>query len=158
MPWRSEWKSDTEIAVEEALRTCKAGAASEVVAVSIGPTQCNDILRMTVTMGADCVFMSSLVRSARFFHIHHLKANGHPLSSLCDQIPIGSNEDFCGMCSPDWWMLLFRLLKMVIIVSWVLYLVSKLLIMRNSKRKKEEESIHESQALPTMAESLQSYY
>ncbi|XP_039135105.1 electron transfer flavoprotein subunit beta, mitochondrial [Dioscorea cayenensis subsp. rotundata] len=42
-----------EIAVEEALRIREAGAASEVVAVSVGPAQCADTLRTALAMGAD---------------------------------------------------------------------------------------------------------
>lgn len=42
-----------EIALEEALRIREAGLASEVVAVSMGPTQCIDTLRTGLAMGAD---------------------------------------------------------------------------------------------------------
>jgi electron transfer flavoprotein beta subunit len=42
-----------EIAVEEALRLKEAGAASEVVAVSIGPKQAGETLRTALAMGAD---------------------------------------------------------------------------------------------------------
>lgn len=42
-----------EIAVEEALRIREAGAASEVIAVSVGPVQCADTLRTALAMGAD---------------------------------------------------------------------------------------------------------
>ncbi|KAI7724709.1 hypothetical protein M8C21_004586 [Ambrosia artemisiifolia] len=42
-----------EIALEEALRIKEAGLASEVVAVSMGPTQCVDTLRTGLAMGAD---------------------------------------------------------------------------------------------------------
>ncbi|XP_072989127.1 electron transfer flavoprotein subunit beta, mitochondrial [Typha latifolia] len=42
-----------EIALEEALRIRESGAASEVVAVSVGPTQCADTLRTALAMGAD---------------------------------------------------------------------------------------------------------
>ncbi|PKA45867.1 Electron transfer flavoprotein subunit beta, mitochondrial [Apostasia shenzhenica] len=42
-----------EIALEEALRIREAGAASEVVAVSIGPAQCTETLRTALAMGAD---------------------------------------------------------------------------------------------------------
>ncbi|XP_078427608.1 electron transfer flavoprotein beta isoform X2 [Wolffia australiana] len=42
-----------EIALEEALRIRESGAASEVVAVSIGPQQCTDTLRTALAMGAD---------------------------------------------------------------------------------------------------------
>ncbi|MGR8949116.1 MAG: electron transfer flavoprotein subunit beta/FixA family protein, partial [Gammaproteobacteria bacterium] len=42
-----------EIAVEEALRLQEAGKAEEVVAVSIGPTQCQETLRTAMAMGAD---------------------------------------------------------------------------------------------------------
>ncbi len=42
-----------EIAVEEAVRLREKGAATEVVAVSIGPTQCQDTLRTALAMGAD---------------------------------------------------------------------------------------------------------
>ena len=42
-----------EIAVEEALRLQEAGKAEEVIAVSIGPTQCQETLRTAMAMGAD---------------------------------------------------------------------------------------------------------
>ncbi|CAA6655501.1 unnamed protein product [Spirodela intermedia] len=42
-----------EIALEEALRIRESGAASEVVAVSVGPSQCVDTLRTALAMGAD---------------------------------------------------------------------------------------------------------
>jgi electron transfer flavoprotein beta subunit len=42
-----------EIAVEEALKLKEAGAATEVVAVSIGVTQCQETLRTAMAMGAD---------------------------------------------------------------------------------------------------------
>ncbi|XP_010671055.2 electron transfer flavoprotein subunit beta, mitochondrial [Beta vulgaris subsp. vulgaris] len=42
-----------EIALEEALKIREAGLASEVVAVSMGPTQCVDTLRTSLAMGAD---------------------------------------------------------------------------------------------------------
>lgn len=42
-----------EIAVEEALQIQEAGKAEEVVAVSIGPTQCQETLRTAMAMGAD---------------------------------------------------------------------------------------------------------
>ncbi|HEX4858959.1 MAG TPA: electron transfer flavoprotein subunit beta/FixA family protein [Usitatibacteraceae bacterium] len=42
-----------EIAVEEALKIKEAGHAAEVVAVSIGVTQCQETLRTAMAMGAD---------------------------------------------------------------------------------------------------------
>jgi electron transfer flavoprotein beta subunit len=42
-----------EIAVEEAVRLKEAGAASEVVVVSIGPKQAQDQIRAAMAMGAD---------------------------------------------------------------------------------------------------------
>lgn len=42
-----------EIAIEEALRMREKGGASEVVAVSIGPTQSTETLRTALAMGAD---------------------------------------------------------------------------------------------------------
>jgi electron transfer flavoprotein beta subunit len=42
-----------EIAVEEALRLKEAGAATEVIAVSCGVTQCQETLRTALAMGAD---------------------------------------------------------------------------------------------------------
>lgn len=42
-----------EIALEEALRIRESGLASEVVAISMGPTQCVDTLRTGLAMGAD---------------------------------------------------------------------------------------------------------
>jgi electron transfer flavoprotein beta subunit len=42
-----------EIAVEEAVRLREKGTASEVVAVSIGPTQAQETLRTALAMGAD---------------------------------------------------------------------------------------------------------
>ena len=42
-----------EIAVEQAIRLKEAGSASEVVAVSIGPAQCQETIRTALAMGAD---------------------------------------------------------------------------------------------------------
>ncbi|MCO5583610.1 hypothetical protein L7F22_037523 [Adiantum nelumboides] len=42
------------IALEEALRIKEAGAASEVVVVSMGPEKCTEVLRSGLAMGADC--------------------------------------------------------------------------------------------------------
>ncbi len=42
-----------EIAVEEAIRLKEKGAATEIVAVSIGPTQCQETIRTALAMGAD---------------------------------------------------------------------------------------------------------
>ena len=42
-----------EIAVEEAIRLKEAGAAEEIIAVSIGPTQAQETLRTALAMGAD---------------------------------------------------------------------------------------------------------
>ena len=42
-----------EIAVEEAVRLKEAGEASEIVAVSMGPQQCQETLRTAFAMGAD---------------------------------------------------------------------------------------------------------
>ncbi|MCB6183278.1 electron transfer flavoprotein subunit beta/FixA family protein [Leeia sp. TBRC 13508] len=42
-----------EIAVEEAIRLKEAGKATEVVAVSLGVTQCQETLRTALAMGAD---------------------------------------------------------------------------------------------------------
>lgn len=42
-----------EIAVEEAVRLQEAGLCKEIVAVSVGPTQCQEVLRTALAMGAD---------------------------------------------------------------------------------------------------------
>src|SRR5512138_3478868 len=42
-----------EIAVEEAVKLKEAGVATEVVAVSLGVTQCQETLRTALAMGAD---------------------------------------------------------------------------------------------------------
>ncbi len=42
-----------EIAVEEALRLKEGGAAEEIIAVSIGPQQCQETIRTALAMGAD---------------------------------------------------------------------------------------------------------
>ncbi|CAO3415844.1 electron transfer flavoprotein subunit beta/FixA family protein [Azospirillum endophyticum] len=42
-----------EIAVEEAVRLKEAGKATEIVAVSVGPTQAQETLRTALAMGAD---------------------------------------------------------------------------------------------------------
>jgi electron transfer flavoprotein beta subunit len=42
-----------EIAVEEAMRLKEAGIATEVIAVSCGPTQCQETLRTALAIGAD---------------------------------------------------------------------------------------------------------
>ena len=42
-----------EIAVEEAVRLKEKGAATEIVAVSCGPTACQEQIRTALAMGAD---------------------------------------------------------------------------------------------------------
>lgn len=42
-----------EISVEEAVRLKEAGKATEIVAVSMGPTQCQETIRTALAMGAD---------------------------------------------------------------------------------------------------------
>jgi len=42
-----------EIAVEEAIRLKEAGTVSEIVAVSMGPQQCQETIRTALAMGAD---------------------------------------------------------------------------------------------------------
>jgi len=42
-----------EIGVEEAVRLKEAGKATEVIAVSLGPTQCQETIRTALAMGAD---------------------------------------------------------------------------------------------------------
>jgi electron transfer flavoprotein beta subunit len=42
-----------EIAMEEAVRLKEAGIATELIAVSIGPTQCQETLRTALAIGAD---------------------------------------------------------------------------------------------------------
>jgi electron transfer flavoprotein beta subunit len=42
-----------EIAVEEAVRMKEAGKAAEIVAVSLGPAQCQETIRTALAMGAD---------------------------------------------------------------------------------------------------------
>jgi len=42
-----------EIAVEEAIRKREAGEAEEIIAISIGPIQCQETLRTALAMGAD---------------------------------------------------------------------------------------------------------
>src|SRR6201746_909760 len=42
-----------EIAVEEAIRMKEAGVATEIVAVSMGPQQCQETIRTALAMGAD---------------------------------------------------------------------------------------------------------
>lgn len=42
-----------EIAVEEAIRIQEAGKAEEIIAVSVGPKQCQETLRTAMAMGAD---------------------------------------------------------------------------------------------------------
>ena len=42
-----------EIAIEEAVKLKEAGVATEIIAVSIGVTQCQETLRTALAMGAD---------------------------------------------------------------------------------------------------------
>lgn len=42
-----------EIAVEEAVRLKESGVATEIVVVSVGPTQCQETLRTALAIGAD---------------------------------------------------------------------------------------------------------
>lgn len=42
-----------EISIEEAVRLKEAGTATEVIAVSVGPQQCQETIRTSLAMGAD---------------------------------------------------------------------------------------------------------
>jgi len=42
-----------EIAVEEGIRLKETGSASELIALSVGPTQCQETIRTALAMGAD---------------------------------------------------------------------------------------------------------
>jgi len=42
-----------EIAIEEAVRMKEAGKAKEIIAVSMGPAQCQETIRTALAMGAD---------------------------------------------------------------------------------------------------------
>src|SRR6185312_631445 len=42
-----------EIAVEEAVRLKEKGAVTEIIAVSIGPQECQETIRTALAMGAD---------------------------------------------------------------------------------------------------------
>ena len=42
-----------EIAVEEAVRLKESGAVEEIIAISIGPAQCQETIRTSLAMGAD---------------------------------------------------------------------------------------------------------
>jgi electron transfer flavoprotein beta subunit len=42
-----------EIAIEEAVRLKEAGTATEIIAVSVGPSQCQETLRTAMAIGAD---------------------------------------------------------------------------------------------------------
>ena len=42
-----------EIAIEEAVRLKEAGKAKEIVAVSVGASQCQEVLRTALAIGAD---------------------------------------------------------------------------------------------------------
>ena len=42
-----------EISVEEAIRLKEAGKVDEIVAVSVGPQQCQETIRTALAMGAD---------------------------------------------------------------------------------------------------------
>ncbi|KAL6343503.1 hypothetical protein AAG906_024868 [Vitis piasezkii] len=64
-------KSD-KIGLEEALRIKESGLASEVIAVSVGPSQCVDTLRTGLAMGAD-----------RAIHVE-ASATLYPLSAIDD--------------------------------------------------------------------------
>lgn len=52
-----------EIAVEEAIRMKEAGAANEIIVVTVGPAGCQDILRTAMAMGADRAILMETDRS-----------------------------------------------------------------------------------------------
>ena len=54
-----------EIAVEEAIRLKEKGAASEIVAVSIGPEQAQETIRTALAMGADRGILVTVRPAAR---------------------------------------------------------------------------------------------
>jgi electron transfer flavoprotein beta subunit len=47
-----------EIALEEAIRNKEKGIAKEVIAISMGPSQCQEILRHALGLGADRYHLS----------------------------------------------------------------------------------------------------
>jgi electron transfer flavoprotein beta subunit len=46
-----------EIAIEEAIRLKEKGAATEIVAISVGPAKAQETLRTALAMGADCAIL-----------------------------------------------------------------------------------------------------
>ena len=72
-----------EIAVEEAIRLKEAGAATEIVAVTVGPAKSQEILRTALAMGAD-----------RGIHIQtddEVRAMPHALGPLARSRGIGAS-------------------------------------------------------------------
>lgn len=68
-----------EIAVEEALRLKEAGVASEVIAVSIGVTQCQETLRTALAMGADRAILIETIAEIQPLAVAKL------LKAVCDK-------------------------------------------------------------------------
>ena len=68
-----------EIAVEEALKLREAGVATEVIAVSIGVTQCQETLRTALAMGADRAILVETSADVQPLGVAKL------LKALCDK-------------------------------------------------------------------------
>ena len=68
-----------EIAVEEALKLREAGVAVEVIAVSIGVTQCQETLRTALAMGADRAILVETSADVQPLGVAKL------LKALCDK-------------------------------------------------------------------------
>ena len=68
-----------EIAVEEALKLREAGIATEVIAVSIGVTQCQETLRTALAMGADRAILVETSADVQPLGVAKL------LKALCDK-------------------------------------------------------------------------
>jgi len=68
-----------EIAVEEALKLREAGVATEIVAISIGVTQCQETLRTALAMGADRAILVETAAEVQPLSVAKL------LKAVCDK-------------------------------------------------------------------------
>jgi electron transfer flavoprotein beta subunit len=68
-----------EISIEEALKLREAGVATEVIAVSIGVTQCQETLRTALAMGADRAILVETVADVQPLAVAKL------LKAICEK-------------------------------------------------------------------------
>jgi electron transfer flavoprotein beta subunit len=96
-----------EIALEEALRIKERGQAEEIVAVSIGPTDCQQQLRTALAMGADRAILvqsDAVIESFTAAQIlHQLVAKEQPMLVILGKQAIDGDNNQTGQMLAALW-------------------------------------------------------